>query len=260
MKNIYIKGIKLTNTSKKELKNFLFKNLKKNKKFYFVSLNPEIFLEAEKDKFFKKIINNSLCNFLDGIGIVCAFYFKKRFKKNILNFLSFYLFLAKNIKFLSKKRVTGVDFFIDLIKDKRIKNYRIYLIGGKKSIKKQLKKINPELKIIDHNYKIKIKNPKKIPKNLKLDLKKQKPQIVFVCLGHKKQEIFIKTLLKEISSIKFGLGLGGTFDYISRIQKRAPKIFQNLGIEWLWRLLLEPRKRTKRITNALFSFPKSITE
>ena len=55
-----------------------------------------------------------------------------------------------------------------------------------------------------------------------------------------------------------GLGVGSSIDYLLGLQKRAPVFFQRLGLEWLYRLILEPRKRWRRIYTALVEFPRMI--
>jgi N-acetylglucosaminyldiphosphoundecaprenol N-acetyl-beta-D-mannosaminyltransferase len=73
-----------------------------------------------------------------------------------------------------------------------------------------------------------------------------KPEILLVGLGSPKQEQFIAENLSKMSSVKLAIGVGGAFDFISGRVKRAPKIFQKIGLEWLWRLVLQPT-RIKRV-------------
>jgi N-acetylglucosaminyldiphosphoundecaprenol N-acetyl-beta-D-mannosaminyltransferase len=55
-------------------------------------------------------------------------------------------------------------------------------------------------------------------------------------------------------SVRVAMGVGGTFDFIAGVKKRAPMFMQSLGLEWLWRFFLEP-KRYKRMWNAVVVFP-----
>jgi N-acetylglucosaminyldiphosphoundecaprenol N-acetyl-beta-D-mannosaminyltransferase len=50
------------------------------------------------------------------------------------------------------------------------------------------------------------------------------------------------------------MGVGGSFDVLAGFIRRAPELFQKIGLEWFWRLLMEPRKLWKRylVTNTLF--------
>lgn len=207
-------------------------------------------------------------------------FLKQPFKRTIkfcikvVNFFYFYWFLLRNIRQLSKKRITGVDFFLDLIQDKRINKYKIFLIGGKKGIlnivKIELLKYNKYLNIVGiiDGIQFKMKNTEtenedgKIGiENLTLairEMKKVNPDIAFVCLGHPKQEYFVAKILQSVKSLKFSMGLGGTFDYIAHKSIRSPKILQSMGLEWLWRVIIEP-KRIQRIWRAVVVFPWEIT-
>jgi len=90
------------------------------------------------------------------------------------------------------------------------------------------------------------------------------PDILFVAFGHGsnadwisgqgKQEKWIKMNLKKMPSVKIAMGVGGAFDFLSGKVIRAPKILRELNLEWLWRLVSEPR-RFKRIFNAVIVFP-----
>ncbi|MDH4387880.1 MAG: WecB/TagA/CpsF family glycosyltransferase [Fimbriimonas sp.] len=73
---------------------------------------------------------------------------------------------------------------------------------------------------------------------------KLKPDILVVAMGMPRQELFILDTAKTICA-KIGIGVGGSLDVHSGMVKRAPMIFQKLRVEWLWRLLLNPRKLEK---------------
>jgi len=80
------------------------------------------------------------------------------------------------------------------------------------------------------------------------------PQILLVAFGHPKQERWIARHLVEFPSVKIVIGIGGAFDFWADTIKRAPFVIRRVGLEWLWRLILEPR-RWKRIWNAVIVFP-----
>lgn len=77
---------------------------------------------------------------------------------------------------------------------------------------------------------------------------------LFVAYGAPAQDLWIARNLKYLTSVRVAMGVGGAFDFISGRKKRAPMWMQRIGIEWLWRLMLEPR-RIKRIWNATVVFP-----
>lgn len=78
--------------------------------------------------------------------------------------------------------------------------------------------------------------------------------IIFVGLGCPKQEIWMINNREKIKGVM--LGVGAAFDFHADTVKRAPKIYQRLGLEWLHRLLSEPKRLWKRyfITNSRFIY------
>jgi N-acetylglucosaminyldiphosphoundecaprenol N-acetyl-beta-D-mannosaminyltransferase len=81
-------------------------------------------------------------------------------------------------------------------------------------------------------------------------LKDSKPDIILVAFGSPAQEFWIDTFKVDLEHTKIAVGIGGTFDFWTGKTTRAPKAFRSLGLEWLWRLLTQP-KRAKRIYNAV---------
>ena len=80
------------------------------------------------------------------------------------------------------------------------------------------------------------------------------PAIVLVGLGAPKQERWITRHADAFPSVRVMIGVGGAFDMWAGSRRRAPRAFRTLGLEWLWRLALEPR-RLPRIIRATVAFP-----
>ena len=78
--------------------------------------------------------------------------------------------------------------------------------------------------------------------------------LLFVAYGAPQQDLWIAKNLAKMPSVKIAIGVGGAFDCIAGKKRRAPRWMQHLGIEWLWRLILEPR-RMRRIWRAVIVFP-----
>ncbi len=83
---------------------------------------------------------------------------------------------------------------------------------------------------------------------------------VFSCIGMKIQEQRLIEIFAHLPSEQrvIWLGVGASIDFLLGLQKRAPIIFQSLGLEWLYRLVLQPRKRWRRIYTAVIEFPRMI--
>jgi N-acetylglucosaminyldiphosphoundecaprenol N-acetyl-beta-D-mannosaminyltransferase len=80
------------------------------------------------------------------------------------------------------------------------------------------------------------------------------PTIILNGSGAPQQEFWIAENLDRIPSVKIAVGVGGTFDFISGMKKRAPKFLRSFGLEWFWRLLKQPN-RIVRIFRAVILFP-----
>ena len=88
-------------------------------------------------------------------------------------------------------------------------------------------------------------------------IEREAPEILLVAFGHGKQEKWISDHLSRLSSVRVAVGVGGALAFLSGEVRRAPKWLQSVGLEWLYRLILEP-KRLWRIVNAVLVFPITV--
>ena len=86
-----------------------------------------------------------------------------------------------------------------------------------------------------------------------------RPDIVFLALGTPKQELWIARHRKELD---FGVALciGAGIDYFAGLQRRCPKFLARIGVEWIWRLLSEPKRLGRRYAKCLLFMPELIWE
>ncbi len=262
-----ILGVKIHKFTFKQTSELIFKWLKTDKQNYITTPNPEIILSAQKHDKFLRILNQSNLNTADGIGLLWAAKFlniTKNTKAKTLIFIKFtYSYIAtlvypKYIKTIIPERVAGSDLMLEICKKSQKDKYKIFLLGAlpgiaektKQKLEKKFKKIN-----IVGTYSGKGElSDDKITTNL---INTSKAEIVFVAYGAPKQEKWIYRNLKKMPTVKLAVGIGGTFDFISGTKKRAPKWMKKTGLEWLYRLIKEP-KRIKRIANATVIFPLTI--
>ena len=229
MKKESVLGINVSITSYEELKEHINNDIKQNKKSFIVAINPEKILKARQDKKLKKLLNSADYQIPDGIGVVYA---------------------SKLNKGKIKSRITGIDCMEMLCSMSSEKGYKIFLYGAKeevvKTAKKKLKEKYENIKIVGtmNGYE---KDEQKI-----IDaINKSNADIVFVALGSPKQENWILNNKEKINA-KIFQGVGGSFDVISGNIKRAPKWMQKIGLEWLYRLIKEPKRIFRQIK--LFKF------
>lgn len=214
---------------------YLEKLLLENEKKFIITVNPEIVMKSYNNVNIKNILlndNNILVP--DGISII-----KKAKKYNI------------NIK----ERITGVDISSKALEICNKNKKSIYLFGAKKEVIKSLvskiKKDYPNINILGYNDGY-VSDKDKIMK----EIIKLSPDLVLVALGVPSQELLINKYIEKAKKGIF-IGVGGTFDVLSGNKKRAPKLFIKLNLEWLYRIICEP-KRLKRFiqNNIVFMFKK----
>lgn len=231
-----------------------------------VTPNPEMILEAEKNADFREILNRAFLSIPDGIGILWASTFQEMSRKSgktgkRINALISLLSLAIYPRFCRKiftERITGVDFLESICAVRRKYKTPIFLLGAQEGVAEKVKEIltirYPGLNIVgtfagsphEDNFPV-----------IQAGLAETRPEVLFVAYGSPAQEIWIHKHLKHLPSVKIAMGVGGAFDFIAGVRKRAPKWMQRFGLEWLYRLAQEP-KRFKRIWNACVRFPRRV--
>ncbi len=257
MKKIYIAGVAFNKIRIAFFKDYIKKNLQNDKKCFIVTPNPEIVVEANKDNKYKDILNSADISIPDGIGIIWASNYVLKRKRNFIKALVsiIYLFFNKEQLFsILPERVTGVDLFEYICKHSTENKRKIFLLGAApgvaEKVKQAMEKKYEGINIVGtYAGSPDIKEEQAIINRID----NSNAEILFVAYGAPKQEYWIKKNLYRIKQLKIAAGIGGSFDFIAGIQKRAPKIIRSMGFEWLWRLFREP-KRIKRIYNATFRF------
>ncbi len=164
------------------------------------------------------------------------------------------LWAAKKLGYSIPERVTGIDLFQQLIEVSVKEGYSVYFFGAKEETVKKIVSIYkneyPKLKIV--GYRNGYFN-KEDSKTIAEDIKNSKADILFVAFSSPKKEYWINEYL-DFMGVPFCMGVGGSFDVISGVTKRAPKWMQNCGLEWFYRFVQEPHRMWKRYILGNFSF------
>src|SRR3989344_347544 len=133
---------------------------------------------------------------------------------------------------LRLRRLAGADLMLQLIK----KGHKTLLVGGQPGVAQKAAKKLGVMGMTEPDV---------------TKINKLKPQLLFVALGHGKQEKWIDKNLKKLK-VKVAMGVGGALDYVAKPWLRAPKLIRLLGLEWLWRLLVQPWRLKRQL--ALLKF------
>lgn len=226
---INICGIKIDNFTMKEAIDEVCKIIDSKKTGYIVTPNVDHVVKIQKDKDFKKIYDNATLVFADGVPLLWA---------------------AKFLGTPLKEKISGSDFFPEMCKTASEKNYKVFFMGGREGAADKaaevMTKTFPKLKVCG-TYCPPFGFEKDEEENNKIIkmLKKAKPDILFVGLGAPKQEKWVCKYMDKIN-IPISAGIGVTFEFTAGMVKRAPVWMQKVGLEWFWRLVMEPRRLWRR--------------
>jgi N-acetylglucosaminyldiphosphoundecaprenol N-acetyl-beta-D-mannosaminyltransferase len=224
-------GVKIDNLTQTEIRQKVESFLVEDGFHQIATINPEFILEAQKNSEFKNILNSCDLNIADGFGLKLAFW---RYGK------------------ILKYRLTGADLMDEILRIANERKLSVFLAANKNGLsswektRDAISKKYPGLEIAGENINI---------LDTKYQILNTKYQILFCNFGAPFQEIFLNSL--KNGKIKLAMGVGGSFDYLTGKIFRAPQFLRHIGLEWLWRLVLQPQ-RWKRILNATLVFPMKI--
>lgn len=200
---------------------------------HLMGVNADKINEVNQNSLMKEIVNKCGIINADGASVVLASTYLKKYLP---------------------ERVAGIDLMQDLVKLSSEKKYSIYLLGAKQEVVEKTKDVlitrYPNLIIKGfHNGYFKEEDWSEISNKLK----KVKPDFVFVGITSPTKEYLIEFLQNDGNNSVF-MGVGGSFDVISGNIPRAPNWMQKCNLEWLFRVIQEPKRLFKRyfIGNAKF--------
>jgi len=152
------------------------------------------------------------------------------------------------------ERVAGVDLFLELLAEAAHHGYRVYFLGARRDVlARMLEEINrqfPGLQVAgacdgyfppDEEY------------SIAEEIRRSGAQLLFVGMSSPKKELFVHRWGKTTGALVVH-GVGGSFDGLAGLAKRAPLSWQHKGLEWLYRALQEPRRLGPRYLKTNFAF------
>ena len=216
---IDVMGVLFDNLSKGEFVAKAEQIIASGDKGYVVTPNAEIVYEAVQDSSFRQLLNGACMVLPDGAGVVLG---------------------AKILGTPIREKVAGIEFGDEVCAMLARTGGSAYLLGGKPGVAEaaaeKLKEKHPGLTVCgtaDGYFK------DEAPVVARVN--EAKPDVLFVCLGAPKQEKFIKEHFEELD-VTLMLGLGGSLDGYAGVAQRAPRWMIDMSLEWLYRLLKEPRR------------------
>jgi N-acetylglucosaminyldiphosphoundecaprenol N-acetyl-beta-D-mannosaminyltransferase len=208
-----------------------------------VTLNPEILLRAKKDSRFFEAIRLATHRVVDGFGIALVVWLKT----------------AKRLH-----RITGRQVIAIICRYAQKRNLRVGCFGGTAGVAKKaslaLARMYVGLEVFDVTEEsfITIGHHGELPTEeagrIQEYIRGHHIEVLLIGLGAPKQEYCMQTLQRACPSLRIAVGVGGLLDVFAGVIPEPPHWLQNIGCEWLWRVIHQP-SRIFRIIHATLIFP-----
>lgn len=236
-------------------------------------INTEFILRANRDKKFQSILNKGTSTIVDGRGVLwIARYLSMPIERKHNLFITTIIAIWQmvysgmaiifNPKFINtpiKENIPGVDAFKLMLKVAEETDSSVFLFGATqsdldgaiKNIKIEFPKLIISGSLNGYEWQ---KNKNINPINI---INSTNAKLLIVALGSPLQEYWIEENISKLKNVRVAVGEGGTLAFISGTFKRAPKMVQKIGLEWLWRLFAnrslthQTGSRLKRVWEAV---------
>lgn len=219
----------IDNVTKEEAIIHIEKCIKEHKIGHVITPNVDQIVRIEKDPYFKEICDKAELLLADGTPI---------------------LWIAKWYKKPIKEKICGSDLVPELCSLGAQKGYSVFLLGAAQGVAakaaENLRSKNPGLKVAGtYSPPFGFENDEEEIDKINKMLYESKADILFVGMGVPKQDIFIYQNMNRYQ-IPMSFSIGATIDFEAGIQRRAPQWINKVGMEWLYRLINNPRRLFKR--------------
>lgn len=233
IKRVRILGVPVDHVDMRRALDFVDSAIKNNElRQYILGINPEKVITLQRNNFLRNMFEKAGLLIPDGIGVVLAMRWLYR---------------------LPARRVPGSELVPNICREAVKEGYKIFFYGSKEEVNKaaveKLRNIYPGIQIVGRSSGYVKEN--QMP-SLVGEINGSGADILFVGLGSPKQEQWIQAYLPKLN-VKVCQGIGGTLDTITGNVKRAPIFFRWIGLEWLYRLIKEPKRIRRQIVLPIFA-------
>ena len=229
MHKVELFGIQFNNFDFRDLANYLEKTIEAGDPTYLLTCNVDHVMCLQKDELFRRIYREAHAVVADGMPIVWT----SRIAGTPL-----------------KQRVAGSDMLTELGLWLERKRYRLFFLGAAEGVaeeaKRRLQERFPALMIVGcYSPPFGFESMEEENEKIVAMIREARPDILLVGLGAPKQEKWIYRHYRQYR-VPVSIGVGATFDFLAGRIRRAPVWMQKAGLEWMWRLMREPRRLWRR--------------
>lgn len=223
-------GIKIDDYAMQETVMQIKEAIGKKAQTWVVTANPELIFAAGADARLKQLINRAQLVTPDGVGVVWA---------------------AKRLGHPVPERVTGIDLLEALFPVAAKKKWRVFFLGSKPGVAERAAgKVAEQYPGVvwqaQHGYFQIAEQPEILER-----IREFKPDLLLVGLGAPRQEFWIASHL-DLATVS--IGVGGSFDALAGLNKRAPQWIRDIHLEWLYRLLKQPQRLRRQMVLPKFAW------
>lgn len=228
-KKVKLLNLYVDNFSQKELLEQVEERIVQKRVSNLIFVNVDVTVKSEADPYLEHIINEADFAMVDGMPLV---WISHLFKRPL------------------KEKVSGSDFVPELCREAARNHWDLYILGGMDGVPERaaanLKKRIPEIQVCGvYSPPRGFETDENELKRIKSQISAAAPDILLVCLGCPKQEKFIYEHYQEYGAM-VSICAGATVDFLAGTVKRCPRWISNIGMEWFYRFLQEPRRLFKR--------------
>jgi N-acetylglucosaminyldiphosphoundecaprenol N-acetyl-beta-D-mannosaminyltransferase len=220
-----VAGIPVSNLSEDEAVAVIDKLISEGGSHYGAVVNAAKVVAADRDEKLKRALLEADLVTADGMSVVWA---------------------SRVLGQPLKQRVTGIDLFQRLVEHAAHHGLSVYFLGAReesaRGVVELFRNKYPALRIAGwHNGYFESSEYQSVSEAIRLS----GADLLFVAMGSPKQELWIASSV-ALTGVRFALGVGGSFDHLTGLARRAPRWMQRSGLEWLHRLVREPRRLWRR--------------
>jgi N-acetylglucosaminyldiphosphoundecaprenol N-acetyl-beta-D-mannosaminyltransferase len=188
---------------------------------YVVTLNGAMLVQTARDERWRVLANDAGLVTADGVAVLLA---------------------ARILGVRISERVAGIDLVVALCEQAARCGHRVFLFGGRAGVAadaaRVLQRRFPALNIVGASHGFYDAGD---DETVREAVRAARPDLLLVALGMPRQEQWMRRWHRELQ-VPVSVGVGGSFDVLAGVVRRAPRWAQRLGLEWLYRALLEPRR------------------